>query len=33
MSGPSLPTEIGLLKDLVAIPSVSGDEETIARFV
>lgn len=27
------PTEIALLQDLVAIPSVSGEEEAIARFV
>lgn len=27
------PTEILLLRDLVAIPSVSGDEEAVARFV
>ena len=28
-----MPTETGLLKELVAIPSVSGTEETIARFL
>ena len=28
-----MPTEIELLKGLVAIPSVSGTEETIARFL
>ena len=28
-----MPTEIELLRELVAIPSVSGTEETIARFL
>jgi acetylornithine deacetylase len=28
-----LPTEIELLRDLVAIPSVSGSEESVARFL
>lgn len=28
-----MPTEIGLLKELVAIPSVSGTEEAVARFL
>ncbi len=28
-----MPTEIELLRDLVAIPSVSGEEEALARFV
>jgi acetylornithine deacetylase len=33
MSGPSSSTEIDLLRELVAIPSISDDEEPIARFV
>lgn len=33
MSGPSSSTELALLRELVAIPSISGDEEPIARFV
>ena len=28
-----MPTEIELLRDLVAIPSVSGTEEAVARFL